>query len=150
MELSVSNVIETKSKYKNYKKTDEAKLKEELRKVDWQFELKHMDVNETLNFIKSEIEKAIKISTPTCTTSGKKNKRFIDKYTLETVRQKHSVVILYDHMPVAQTTIVMTYMHTCDVHKSDVEYTHWTGNTQVFRLFHTNTETALLLSSKSI
>ena len=89
MELSIANVNETKRKYKNFKKTDTTKLRSELSKLNWEEELEHKDVNETWDFIKAEINKAIEVSTPTCLTSGKKNKRFIDKETLETVRQKH-------------------------------------------------------------
>ena len=89
MELSIANVNETKRKYKNFKKTDTTKLRRELSKLNWEEELEHKDVNETWDFIKAEINKAIEVSTPTCLTSGKKNKRFIDKETLETVRQKH-------------------------------------------------------------
>ena len=89
MELSLTTGTEPKSKYKNFKRTDEDKLKSELGRISWKEELDSKDVNEAWSFIKTAIEEAIETSTPTCTTSGRKNKNFIDKETLETVRQKH-------------------------------------------------------------
>ena len=89
MELSVANVDGLKTEYKNFRKTDHEKLKGELSNVNWQEQLEHRDVDDSWDFIKSEIEKAIEVSTPTCKTSGRKSKKFIDKETLEIVRNKH-------------------------------------------------------------
>ena len=89
IELSIVK-IESKSKpFRNYKKTDEMKLKEELRKHNWEDLLRFKNVNETWDTIKDNINNAIEVSTPMCTPNGKRSKKFLDRSTLETVRKKH-------------------------------------------------------------
>ena len=89
MELSVTNEETPPCKRRNYRKTDTQKLKSELAKVNWESSLEPLSVDEAWDFIKDKIEEAITISTPVVLTSGRKSKRFMDKETLESVRNKH-------------------------------------------------------------
>ena len=89
MELSISKIEEKVTPFRNYRKTDENKLKEEIRKHDWDNLLRYKNVEDSWKCIKSCINDAIEISTPMCSPTGKKSKRFMDKDTLEVVRKKH-------------------------------------------------------------
>ena len=89
MELSICKVEPQREPFRNFRKTDEAKLREELKKHDWENLLRYKNVNDSWQLIKDSINEAIEVSTPMCTPNGKKSKRFMDKDTLETVRKKH-------------------------------------------------------------
>ena len=58
----------------NFQKTDENKLKEALKRTDWEEELANSTVEEAWEMIKQQISEAIIQSTPISQTSGKKGK----------------------------------------------------------------------------
>ena len=87
--LSVSSGdVKTKSK-RNYRKTNSEILKETLNKINWTSSLKEKDVEETWLFIKQKILEAIDKSTPMTKIPTKKSKPWMNKETLEIVREKH-------------------------------------------------------------
>ncbi|CAM1307199.1 ARSA (predicted) [Pycnogonum litorale] len=73
----------------NFRKTNMEKLREELESPNWDEKLRGLDVEETWQLIKNEINGAIEISTPKTKVPNRRGKEWMDEKTLEVVRKKH-------------------------------------------------------------
>ena len=91
IQLSVSTAEVKKAPRRNFRKTDTETLKNELKNIDWDEELKDKDIDETWTQIKRNIVNAIDKSTPMTNPTGKKGKIWMRPDTLDTVRLKHKL-----------------------------------------------------------
>ena len=91
LSLSVSPSRIEKKPRKNFGKMDSKILKNELKQINWQENLESKDTNETWEFIKDKITEAIDKSTPMSKPTSKRGKQWMDKATLDIVKNKHKL-----------------------------------------------------------
>ena len=89
IELSLIPSNTDASLKRNFRKTDIVILKQVLGQHDWNSELDGKDVNETWSIIKANINAAIEESTPLTKVHSHKGKPWMNKETLDIVREKH-------------------------------------------------------------
>ena len=87
-----------------YPKADYGGIKRELAEIDWVEKLQNLNTNDMGNTIKNKIQELVNKYVPMTGGKGKKNKPWMDRGTLASVRKKHQLFRRWLNTKDGQTT----------------------------------------------